>query len=160
MTILKSQGTSLYFVDPDTNELFEVGCPTDISGLDVTNEQIETTCLRDQRRQYVGGLGTPSTVTFTLQFDPTDPSHLRLKELHTSAEKVMWAIGSGVGGGDIDLVPDVDTNGLISNPGGRVFWFFEGFIAGYSFAFALNTVVIASLTIQISGDVVLSPVTP
>lgn len=164
MAILKSQGTSLYFVDPATNEVVEVGCPTAITGLDTTNEQIEITCLNDLKRRYTAGLSTPSTMGFTIQLDITDPSHLRLKELHNTGDTVQWAVGFGINGGDITIAPEVDDEGTLVNPGGRGFAVFEGFITSFPFDFALNTVVTNSLTVQISGEVSLfvptAPVDP
>ena len=160
MAIIKSQRTKLYFVDPTDDALVVVGCPTSISGLDSTNEQVEVTCLGDTDRQYESGLSTPSTVTFTIQFDATDESHLRLKELHESGAKVSWAIGFGINGGDLTVDPEVDSDGSLSNPGGRSFLFFRGFVSSFSFDFALNAMVTSSLTIQMSGQAVLSPQTP
>lgn len=58
---VKTQGTNLYAMDPDTGDVIDVGCVTQISGIDETLEQIETTCLGDDSRTYVAGLATPGT---------------------------------------------------------------------------------------------------
>ena len=68
----KTQGTMLYVIDPVGNEVLEVGCITNISGLDSTLEQIETTCLSETARTYVAGLATPGTATFTINADSED----------------------------------------------------------------------------------------
>ncbi len=159
MAILKAQGTDLYFVDTDGSVVL-VGCPTSISGLDETNENIEITCLNDLSRRYTSGLKTPVPMTFTIQFDPTDESHLRLKELHNSGETVQWAIGAGLGGGDINIDPSVDSSGTLVNNGGRLFWVFEGSIGAFPFDFTLNTVVTSSITVNPSGPISMFPAEP
>src|SRR5690625_6685379 len=88
---IKTQGTRLYVIDPGLSgpvSDLNVGCVTSIDGIDTTIEQLETTCLESPARTYVSGLATPGSATFTIQFDPSDASHVRMHELrseeHTS----------------------------------------------------------------------------
>ena len=55
---LKTQGTQLYTIDPESGEVIEVGCVTNIDGIDTTVEQVEITCLAEQVREYMAGLGS------------------------------------------------------------------------------------------------------
>jgi len=91
MTI-KSQGTDLFTIDPDTGALLDVGCITSIDGIDTAIDQIETTCLNDLSRTYEAGLATPGAATFGLQFDPADVNHIRLHQLKTSGVTLQWAM--------------------------------------------------------------------
>lgn len=145
-----TKGSSLYFIDPDTCAVVEVGCITSFDGLDVPVDQVETTCLQDLNRTYQAGLGTPGTATFGIQFDPQDASHLRLQEIKASGSPNMfWAIGWGDGtAAPVAGSPcDFDTF-----PTSRTFIEFEGFINSFSFSAALNAMWTSTVGIQVSGD--------
>src|SRR5699024_9088553 len=90
---IKAQKTQLFFYNPDADEVVKVGCPTSISGAGSTNESIETTCLDADTRTYLTGLATPGELSFDIHFDPSDDSHLTLKNLHKSGDTAQWAIG-------------------------------------------------------------------
>lgn len=158
MAVVKTAGTSLFFVKTDpTVALVEVGCISSLSGGDITTTQIETTCLNDNVQKFVAGIKQPGTYTFSVYFDDEDSSLKELRELHNSGETVDWAIGYGLSKNqDIEILPSVDSDGLMSNPGGRNFDFFSGYVASYSTTFEQNSVVTVSLSIQISGAVVSS----
>lgn len=155
MTAVPTKGTSLYFIDPDTCAVVEVGCITSFDGLDVPIDQVEITCLQDLVRSYMSGLGTPGTATFGINFDPQDPSHVRLQEIKRSGSPTMWW---AVAWGDGTAVPvagspcDFDTF-----PTTRTFIAFEGFINSFSFSFALNAAVASTVGIQVSGDPTIYP---
>lgn len=153
---IRTAGTQLYTIDPDTGDVIEVGCPTAIDGLDTTIEQIETTCLSDLARTYQSGLATPGTATFTIQTDTTDPSHIRLHELKRLGETLQWAIGWSDGTG-IDPTSELDSEGeyVFVATAGRSWLIFEGFINSFPFSFGLNAVVTSAIGIQVSGDPVL-----
>lgn len=155
MPVLRSQGTDLYFIDPATNEVVLVGCPTSIEGISAPIEQVEVTCLGDQARAYIPGLKTPGPATFTLQFDPADPSHIRLNELYNANSTVNWALGFSDGTED----PTADSAGEFLLPTTRSFLTFEGYVADFPFSIALNTVVTSTLSVQISGDRIVTPKT-
>src|SRR5690606_31116609 len=90
---VKTQGTNLFAMDPDTGEGIDVGCVTQISGINETLEQIETTCLGDDTRTYVAGLATPGTANFIVQFDPQNPVHIQMYNYKKAGKVLHWAVG-------------------------------------------------------------------
>lgn len=144
----KTQGTDLFAVDPLTGALLEVGCVTSINGVDTTVEQVETTCLADAARQYVAGLATPGAATFGINFDPRDPSHVRLHQLKVLGENIEWVIGFSDGTDE----PTVDSAGDFVLPTTRSWLSFEGFMNSFPFNFEGNSVVQSTVGIQISGE--------
>lgn len=145
---LKTQGSELYFADPDTGAVVEVGCVTTFTGLSAARDQIETTCLDSPARTYEAGMATPGTATFTINFDPSDASHIRLHELYQAGTTVNWAMGLSDG---TAAPTGVDSAGEFILPTTRTFILFDGFVTDYPFDLALNTVVTSNLGIQISG---------
>lgn len=156
MTI-RSQGTDLFAIDPADGSVIDVGCITSLDGIDTAIDQIETTCLNDLSRTYEAGLATPGAATFGLQFDPSDPAHIRLHQLKTSGATLQWAVGFSDGtlpptsgtdsGGDYEFVL----------PPTRSWLTFEGYMNSYPFTFGLNTMVTSTVGIQVSGEPVLIP---
>lgn len=153
MAAIKTQGTDLYAIDPDDGTIIDVGCITSISGVDTSIEQVETTCLNDDARTYIAGLGTPGTATFGIQTDPQDPVHVRLLELKNAGTTMQWAIGWSDG----ETAPTVGVDSDFDLPATRSWLTFEGYMNSYPFEFALNAVVTSNIGIQVSGDPVLVP---
>lgn len=150
---IKTQGTMLYTIDPDTDTVLVVGCVTSIDGIDTTLDQLETTCLDAAARTYIAGLATPGAATFGLNFDPADASHVRLHELKVAGTTLDWALGFSDG----TAPPTVDSNGNFTLPTTRSWISFDGFMNSYPFSFALNAVVTSTVGIQISGEPVVTP---
>lgn len=146
----KTQGTMLYVIDPDDDSVLEVGCITNISGLDSTLDQIETTCLSENARTYVAGLATPGTATFTINADSEDESHIRLHQLKKTGENLQWAIGWSDGVAPPTVA--AGTPATFTLPTTRSWITFEGFMNSFSFDFSQNSVVTSSVGIQVSGD--------
>ncbi len=90
---IKTQGTDLYGIDPELGTVIYVSCVTSIDGIDSSLDQIETTCLGDQSREYEAGLATPGTATFGINTDSRDPVHVRLHQIKTLGLKMDWAVG-------------------------------------------------------------------
>lgn len=157
---VKTQFTDLYFLDPDTDTVVEVGCVTSLTGLTATRDQIETTCLNSEGRTYEAGMPTPGTANFTVNFDPNDPSHVRLHELYRAGTKVDWALGWGdynpPRGPGLGPVPTVDSDGLVT-PATRTWIVFNGYVSDLPFDFALNAVVASNIAVQVSDFPVLVP---
>lgn len=150
----KTQGTKMYTIDPRDKTLLVVGCVTAITGIDSTLDQIETTCLDDDAREYEAGMPTPGTGNFTINFDPADASHVKLHELKTLGVTLPWAVGFGKRK-PTDATPPpptVDSEGNFDLPGTRDWIAFNGFMNSYPFDFALNAVITSNVGIQISGD--------
>jgi len=160
MAAVKTQFTDLYFLDPDSQEVIEVGCVTSLTGLTAARDQIETTCLNSPGRTYEAGMATPGTASFTVNFDPSDSSHTRLHELYRDGVKVDWALGWG----DYDLPrgpglgpePTVNSGGM-DVPDTRTWILFNGYVSDLPFDFALNTVVTSNISVQVSDFPVLVP---
>lgn len=158
---IKTQGTQLWTIDPDTNELLVVGCVTSIDGIDTTLDQIETTCLEALARTYEAGLATPGTATFGINTDPSDPVHVRLHQLKTGGITLPWAIGWSDGPknaqGEPTAFPTVDSSGDFVLPDTRSWITYLGFMNSYPFSFAQNSVVQSNIGIQVSGEPQLIP---
>ena len=147
---IKTQGTNLYFID--SAAVVTMGCPTGITGLGGTRDQIETTCLNaTDDKAYVSGLGNPGQISVPFVFDPQDVSHQTLKDLHDSGEKIEWTIGLSDGTASPTIV-----SGSFSLPTTRSFITFEAFVADLNLDIATNEVVRGTLTLQRSGSTALS----
>jgi len=149
---VKTQGSELYFIDPDTADVVEVGCVTTLTGLTAARDQIETTCLDSTARTYVAGMATPGQAQFTVNFDPSDASHVRLHELYVEGVTIDWALGWSDG----TAAPTSDSSAF-TTPTTRTFILFNGFLTDVPFEFALNTVVTSNIAVQVSDFPVLVP---
>lgn len=166
MTV-KTQGTDLYALVPETGEIIDVGCVTTIDGLDSTVDQIETTCLNGTARTYEGGLATPGNVSFGLNTDPADSNHVRLMQLKSAGTMLRWAIGwrqeaaivAGLPGDPPTSAADSSGEFDFVLPTTRHWLVFDGYMSGFSYSFALNAVVTSTVGIQMSGEPVLVPAT-
>lgn len=154
---LKSQGSDLFTIDPDTGALLDVGCITSIDGIDTAIDQIETTCLNDLARTYEAGLATPGAATFGLMFDPSDVNHIRLHQLKSAGVTLQWAIGLSDGTANPTTGLDSSGDDEFVLPPTRSWITFEGYMNSFPFTFALNTMVTSTVGIQVSGDPVLVP---
>lgn len=155
---MRTAGVTLWFLDPDNScEAVQVGCPTSISGLDSTVDQLETTCLSSLARTYEAGLATPGTASFTLSLDPQDESHTRLLELKKAGTSVKWAILFPESQDDPTGTTDSDGECEFDLPTTRSAVVFDGFVNSYAFDFSLNAVITATVGVQVSGDPDLIP---
>ncbi|NAX17180.1 MULTISPECIES: phage tail tube protein [unclassified Vibrio] len=154
---IKTQGTSLYTIDPADGTLLAVSCVTSIDGIDSALDQIETSCLEGDARTYEAGMATPGTATFGINVDPKDASHIRLHQLKTQGVTLKWAIGWSDGKGIVPTVTGAGEAAEFTLPATRSWITFEGFMNSYPFSFALNAVVSSTVGIQVSGDPVLVP---
>lgn len=150
----KTQGTELWFIDPSGDVLTKVGCVTNISGLTAARDQIETTCLDDEARTYEAGLATPGAAQFGLNFDPSDPSHVRLHALYVAGTSLEFALGWSDG-----TAPPTNDSSLFVLPTSRSWINFGGFVSDLPFDFAQNAVVASTVSVQVSGFPILTPKT-
>lgn len=154
---LTSQGTDLFAIDPATGTLLDVGCITSLDGIDTAIDQIETTCLNDTSRTYEAGLSTPGAATFGLQFEPGNPSHLRLHQLKTAGTTLHWVIGFSDGTVNPTVGTDSSGDDEFILPANRSWLTFDGYMNSFPFTFGLNTMVTSTVGIQVSGEPVLIP---
>jgi hypothetical protein len=152
----KTQGTILYTIDPDTDEVLVVGCATGITGIDTSLDQLETTCLEDDARTYEPGLATPGAASFDINFDPSDNSHVRLHQLKVAGAVLQWAVGFGRRKTDPTTftppAPTVDSEGNFELPNTRDWISFQGYMSSYPFDAALNSFWKSTVGIQVSGE--------
>lgn len=154
---VKTQGSQLYFIADDNGSpaIFKVECATSLSGLSSPREQVETTCLESDAREYEGGLSTPGQVTVTVNFDPGLESHMQLYEMwSTNADNTTFAIGYG---GPRDNDPTFASDGGFDYPTNRHFLQFDGYVVDVPHEGALNSVWTAAMPIQISGPYMIFP---
>lgn len=149
MSIL-TQGTQVYFIDPETRELQVVECATAFNPGGNPADQLEDTCLEDFERSYKPGLRTPGTASLTINADSANESHIRLYQLASQnpPPTVQWAIGWADG----TAPPVVDSNGTFNLPATRTWFTFAGYVSDFPFDFQLNSVVTSDVTIQRSGE--------
>lgn len=149
---VRTQGTELWFIDPDTGLPVKVGCVTTLTGLTAARDQIETTCLDDDARTYEPGMPTPGQAQFGLNFDPSDASHVRLHQLYVAGTTLDWALGWSDG-----VVPPTSDTSTFVFPNTRSWISFTGYISDLPFDFALNAVVSSTVSVQVSDFPVLVP---
>lgn len=144
-----AQGTNVYFIDPDTEQVVTVECATTFSPGGAPADQIETTCLESTTREYLPGLRTPGQASLGINADPRNASHIRMHELsETDPSPVLkWVVGWSDG----TDAPTVDSEGDFDLPTTRTWFLFEGYIADFPFDFASNTVVTSTVSIQRTG---------
>lgn len=149
-----TQGTQVYFIDPETNLETVVECATAFNPGGNPADQLEDTCLESQSRTYKPGLRTPGQASLTINADPDNASHLRLYELsqENPPPTLHWAIGWSDG----NVAPAVTTDSsgdTVFGPADSRSWFlFDGYVADFPFDFQLNSVVTSDVSIQRSGD--------
>lgn len=150
---LLSQGTQLFAIDPETNELLDIGCVTSINNPSATAESIDTTCLNSTTRTYLNGLPTPSVTTFGLQADPSNAAHVRLFNL-VGGENLKWVIGWSDGPVDADgeqtAKPTVES-GEFNLPKTRSWLEFEGGVTNFPIDWQINLLVASTVSVQVSG---------
>lgn len=150
---LKTQGSHLYFVDPDASageEVTQIECAVSIDGPSAPRDQIDTTCLEDAARTYLSGLQNPGQITVTLYFDPAKDSHIRLYDLWTAGTTFDMAIGYSDGTAAPDLASDGES---FDFPTTRTFMrLSDAYVADIPQSLAINAVVSADVSFQYSGQ--------
>lgn len=152
---MKTQGTMLYFVDPDGFVVTQVGCVTGFTGLTTPRDQIDVTCLEDEAASSIAGLARPGQAQFTIAFDTADASHLRLQELQVEGVVLPWALGLSDG----TAPPTSGDSSSFVLPSSRSFLEFDGYITDVPFDLALNSVITSQIGIQTSGFTEVHPKT-
>lgn len=153
---IKSQGTTLYFVDATQSSpaVVTMKCPTGISGMGGARDQIDDTCLANTAdKTFVGGLGNPGQVSVPFILSPTDASHKDLFDLKDAGTTLEWCVGLSDGTNAATL----DSNDSFVAPTSRSSIIFNGYVSDVNIDVAGNDVVRGTLTIQRSGAVTLTP---
>ena len=151
MSVLKSQGTELYFVDTDSSDTVRrVVCATSISGLGGARDQIDTSCLDNTTdRTFVGGLGNPGQVTIGFNVHKDEVAHEALLDLKAAGTEVSWGIYSS----DAATAPTANTANVLQSVTGRASAIFLGYVSDINIDIAANDIWKGTITIQRSGAV-------
>ncbi len=158
---VRTQGTEVFFVDNTVSasqpDLIKLACPTGVQGLGGAKDQIETTCLDTiGDKEYAGGLGNPGVVTIPFNLIPRNFSHQVLFEFKRTGEVLEWIACLS----ESTEQPTVDSDGVITAPGTRSSFQFQGYIADVNIDIANNEIVRGTLTVQRSGNVVFNAYVP
>ncbi len=149
---VRSQGTELFFVDPDSSEptVIKVKCPTGLENLNGgTADQIDKTCLdAEDNRELEPGLTTPDLVTAPIILDSGNLGHQQLAALKKSKKTIQWMACLS----ESKTKPVLDSDGNLQPTGDRTCIRFSGYVAQYTFSAAGNDVIRPQLGIQVSGD--------
>ena len=147
-----AQGSELYFIDPENNQVVKVDCPTAFNPGGAPADAVEDTCLDSTTRTYKRGLRTPGQATVNLNADPSYESHGRLYELSVDDSQEIQDIKFAIGWSDgTGIVPTVDSDGNFVFPTSRTWYAFGGYVSDFPFDFQTNTLVTSAATIQRSG---------
>lgn len=144
-----AQGTQIYYIDPETEEVNTIDCATSFSPGGNPADQLQTTCLEAFEHSYMPGLRTPGQATIGINPDPQSESHIRLYEL--AQENPQPTLQFAVGFSDGTAAPTVDSAGDFDLPTTRTWFVFQGYVSDFPFDFQLNTVVTSQVTVQRSG---------
>ena len=97
---IRTKGTRLYFATPtdassqdaDGITIKYVACATGIQGLGGAADQIDTTCLSSEEREYVQGMANPGQITVPFNVIPSAGSHQALFALKDSGDVISWMV--------------------------------------------------------------------
>lgn len=152
---IKTQGTELFVIDTLTSSVAAVlkfTCPTGITGLGGSADQIEDTCLDAiEDRTYVRGLGNPGQVNVPFNFIPSNASHQTIMDMKADGSVFSWMIGFSDGTAD----PTLDTDDTFIPPDSplRTTAEFSAYIADVTIDVATNEIVRGTMVLQRSGVV-------
>lgn len=150
---LKTQGTELYFFDPENvgDGVIKLGCVTSIDGLGGARSQIDTSCFDDVDDTFLAGRGTPGQVTVELNYseDDAETYHAKIEALRDAGNTAAFAIGFSNGTSD----PTAATGDVLEFATTRSGRTFVGYIADVPFTFADNDIIRTQMVIQRSGVV-------
>ncbi len=142
-------------LNADDEDRAKRGIHIAINGIAATRDQLDTTCLESPARTFEAGLASPGQMTFTINLDPADDTHLRIYELWQEGTKFEMAIGYSDGDKDSAgamSAPGVDSNFLFDLPDDRSWLVMhDSFIANVPQDLALNALVTANVSVQLSG---------
>lgn len=147
--VIQTKGTRLFFAKSDS-EVLKVACATGITGLGGAADQIETTCLDSQEKEYVRGMPNPGQITVPVNFIPRSAAHQALLGLKETGESISWLIALSDSAADPSIA---SSDGRLESTDPTTAEFL-GYLADINVDIATNEIVRATLTIQRSGAVV------
>lgn len=156
-----TQGTELFVIDtvsvPLTPAVLKISCPTGITGLGGTRDQIEDTCLDTLGdKTYKAGLGNPGQVTVPFNLIPRDVSHQTLFALKEDGSVLSWVVCLS----EAQTDPTLDTDDTFILPTDRTTIEFQAFVSDVNIDIATNEIVRGTMTLQRSGAVIFTGYEP
>jgi len=146
-----TKGTQIYFIDPADDSVVEITEVTSFNPGGAPSDQIETTSLTDDAKEFLRGMRTPGTATMEINADPGNATHIRLHELYT--DDTIDFVPFCVGWSDGTVAPTVESTGAFDQTAvARTMYYFDGYIADFPFDFSINTVVKSTISIQRTGE--------
>ena len=145
---IRTQGTELFTTNPVGFALVKVNCPTGVTGLGGTADQIEKTCLDATTKSFEQGLKNADAINVPFNFDPAQTSHELLVQWYQSGITLPWMIALSDG----TLPPVPDSEGDFELLTTRSNFVFDGYIANLNIDIATNEIVRGTMDIQRSGD--------
>ncbi len=147
--VIPTKGTKLWFAKSDS-EVLKVACATGITGLGGAADQIETTCLDSQEKEYVRGMLNPGQVSVPINFIPRSAAHQALLDLKDSGETISFMITLS----DSAATPNIGTSDGRLETTDPTAVEFLGYVSDLNVDIATNEIVKATMTIQRSGALV------
>jgi hypothetical protein len=130
---LESQGTKLE-IGIGTPVVYERICEIKtFSGPGGSATVIDTTDLCDTAKTKRMGLADEGQLSFTINYIPADTAHAELRAARASRELTLFKLTF------------TDTPATV--------WEFAGFVAGFSLSGAVDGVIEATVTVEISGEI-------
>lgn len=149
---IESKGTRLFFAARATSpgEIIKVACPTAITGLGGSRNQIDITCLDSEEMEFKGGMPNPSPVSVPINLIPGSLAHQVLHDLQESGETIDWMIVLSDEPDDPTATSTVDGYVQITSPGPTSIGF-RGYVADLNLDINVNEIVRGTVTIQRTG---------
>lgn len=135
MSVLKGKGTTIG-VNASSGATVAIAQVKEISGPNRSVGTVESTNLSSTSRTFLTTIPDGGEVTFTVQFDPTEATHVTLDTLaKTPDDTVAWLI----------TLTNADTIG------------FSGLLTGYNVTgMGVDGLLECEITIKVTGDVTVS----
>lgn len=160
----RTQGTALWVIaptvaDPTKVELLKIGVTGSFKPGTDSKAKIEDTPLEEEvSKRYMagGGLRDYGAATFDINADPSNATHVRLKQLEEENAELIFVVGwAGKTKGAVkDIVPALDViTGALTLPPGRSWNKFNGYVESFPMDFDADTAVKSSVSIQRTSKV-------
>lgn len=152
----RTQGTAVWVVaptvaDPTKFELLKIGCPQNFKPGTDSKSKIDTTCLEaEEFKSNMLGLAELGQATFDLKVEPSNASHVRLKQLEEAGAELTWIVGwAGKEKGQVKtIVPTITPDGNVTLPTGRSWNKFKGYVESFPMDFETDSAVSGTVTVQ------------
>lgn len=149
---LKTQGTELYILDPTNSgsEVQKIANVTGGSGVGGEAGTIDTTNLSSTAMEFVAGLKDNGTVSFDVNWDPSEASHVDLDAL-VGGDNVRLLIA----GSESTTQPSYSSSYTL--PTDRTTIDFTGAVLSFQKDFSTDDIWRGSVSVRVSGAITITP---